>query len=95
MLPIAAFFVNTAKKNVAIAHIFCSVLIGETLQLIVPSYSLELYPFIKKRAQRYVSCVSLLLIFFFTTSVCVFIVYIIDLQVCIYIFMYVKKRELI
>ncbi|XP_050260352.1 cucurbitadienol 11-hydroxylase-like [Quercus robur] len=28
-------------------------LIGETLQLIVPSYSLDLHPFIKKRAQRY------------------------------------------
>ena len=71
-------------------------LIGETLQLIVPSYSLELYPFIKKGAQRYVSCVSLLLIYiyiymyiFFTISVCVFIVYIIDLQECIYIFTYV------
>ena len=49
-------------------------LIGETLQLIVPSYSLELYPFIKKGAQRYVSCVSLLLIFLFLflQLVCVF-----------------------
>uniref|UniRef100_A0A2N9G4Z0 Cytochrome P450 n=1 Tax=Fagus sylvatica TaxID=28930 RepID=A0A2N9G4Z0_FAGSY len=28
-------------------------LIGESLQLIVPSYSLDLHPFIKKRAQRY------------------------------------------
>jgi hypothetical protein len=27
-------------------------LIGETLQWIVPSYSLDLHPFIKKRAQR-------------------------------------------
>ncbi|XP_030942775.1 cytochrome P450 87A3-like isoform X1 [Quercus lobata] len=28
-------------------------LIGETLQLIVPSYSLDLHPFIKKKAQKY------------------------------------------
>ena len=39
-------------------------LIGETLQLIVPSYSLDLHPFIKKRAQRLhaTDCVCIIII---------------------------------